>query len=149
MYFLVTHYSALPSSALSALRRLHLQTPDGHKWDGIPREWVHCVSTDEERRTSLVQLAQPAVDAMLAAGVTCRAIGTAADGMSATNECVTRDAAGGFTQTSERLKSIHVAGEKLRVEREVAACGLLVAEDGSLLAVSRAVSRRTTRWRRS
>ena len=118
VYFLVTHYSALPSSALSALRRLHLQTPDGHKWDGIPREWVHCVSTDEERRTSLVQLAQPAVDAMLAAGVTCRAIGTAADGMSATNECVTRDAAGGFTQTSERLRVFYVWGREAQMFRE-------------------------------
>ena len=83
-----------------------------------------------------MQLTQPAVDAMLAAGVTCRAIGTAADGMSATNECVTRDAAGVFTQTSERLQIVRVAGEKLAVDREDAMCGLLVAGDGSLLAVT-------------
>ena len=56
--------------------------------------------------------------------------------MSATNECVTRDAAGGFTQTSKRLQIYSVVGEKLIVNREIAACGLLVAEDGSLLAVS-------------
>ena len=92
--------------------------------------------TDEERRTSLMQLAQPAVDAMLAAGVTCRAIGTAADGMRVTNECVTRDAAGGFTQTSQRLIFFRVTGERLIFHEKVAACGLLVAKDGSLLAVS-------------
>ena len=136
VYLLVTHYSVLPSSALSSLRWVHLQAPAGLKWDGIPREWAGYVSTDDQSGTSLMQLTQPAVDMMRAAGVMCRAIGTAADGMSATNECVTRDAAGVLTQTSVKLKIVSVAGEKLAVDKEDAMCGLLVAEDESLLAVT-------------
>ena len=131
VYLLVTHYSAMTSSSL---RSLKLKAPAGELSIGNSREWAREVSIDEESCTSLVQLRQPAVDAMLAAGVVCRALGTAAVGMSAAY--VMSDAASVFAETTERTRIVRVENETLAVATADTQCGLLVGEDGSLLAVT-------------
>ena len=97
------------SCALSALRSVKLTAPAGQlAANGIQREWVRCVSIYSDSHTSLVQLTRPAVHAMLAAGVTCRALGTAAVGSSAAY--VTPDAAGVYAQTTARVKIVRGGG---------------------------------------
>ena len=81
VYFLVTHYRVLPSSALSSLRHVHLHAPSGAVLRNIPREWAHHVWVEERRSTTLVQLTQHAMNAMLATGIACRSVATAAEGM--------------------------------------------------------------------
>ena len=133
VYFLVTHSNLLPSSALSSLRRVNLHAPSGAALRGIPREWVLYVLVDARRQTTLVQLTQLGVNAMLAAGFVCRAVATAGEGMRATHVWGTSALAG----RPERI--VRVAGETIKLDREVSnngENGLLVAEDGSLLAVA-------------
>ena len=131
MYFLVTHSDLLPSSALSSLRRVNLHAPSGAALRGLPREWVRLVSVDARRCTTIVQLTQQAVNAMLATGVTCRAVATtAAEGSRATHIW------GTSALVKRPVKIIRVAGETLKLDRRLAMDenGLLVGKDGSLLA---------------
>lgn len=133
VYLLVTHYSVLPSSALSSLKQVKLYAPSGVLSNGIDPHWVRCVSTDAERRTSLIQLTQPAVHAMLAAGVTCLSLGTAADGMSVTH--FTCEMAVVLKQTSEQI--IKAERETITVNITGIYNGMLVDKDGNLLAVTK------------
>ena len=134
VYFLVTHSDLLASFALSSLRRVNLHAPSRAALRGIPREWVRYVLVDSRRRTTLVQLTQQAVSAMLATGVASRAVATtAAEGMRATYVM------GTSALTGITVRIVSVAGEKLKLDRILESNGengLLVAEDGSLLAVA-------------
>ena len=132
VYFLVTHSNLLPSSALFSLRRVNLHAPSGAALRGIPREWVRYVLVEARRFTTLVQLTQLGVNAMLATGVACRAVASAAERMRATHVW-------GTDALAERpVRIVRVAGETLKLNREVNSGenGLLVGEDGSLLAVA-------------
>ena len=97
---------------------------------------MRLLSVEARRSTTLVQLTKQAVNAMLATGVACRAVATAAKGMRATHVWGTR------ALTERPVKIIRVAGETLRSDRRVAMSknGLLVEKDGSLLAA-------VERWR--
>ena len=133
VYFLVTHSDLLPSFALSSLRRVNLHAPSGAALRGIPREWVRYVLVDARRRTTLVQLTQQAVNAMLATGVACRAVATtAAEGMRATLVMETS------ALTGRPVRIVSVAGKTLKLDRAIdrGEDGLLVGEDGSVLAVA-------------
>ena len=133
VYFLVTHSDLLPSCWLSSLRSVNLHAPSGAALRGIPREWVRYVLVDSRRRTTLVQLTQQAVNAMLATDVASRAVATsAAEGMRATHVWGTSALVG------RPVKIVRVAGETLKLNRVANSCenGLLVGEDGSLLAVA-------------
>ena len=133
VYFLVTHSNLLPSSALSSLRHVNLHAPSGAVLHGIPREWVRYVLVDSRRRTTLVQLTQQAVNAMLATGVACRAVATAAEGMRATYVM------GTSALTGITVRIVSVARETLQLDSwrlGIDENGLLVGEDGSLLAMA-------------
>ena len=132
VYLLVTHSDLLPSIAISSLRRVNLHAPSGAALRGIPREWVRYVLVDARRSTTLVQLTQQAVNAMLATGVACRAVTTAAEGMRATHVM-------GMSALAGRpVRIVRVAGEKIELNRGINSGenGLLIGEDGSLLAAA-------------
>ena len=133
VYFLVTLSALLPSSAISSLRRVNLHAPSGAELCSIPREWVRYVLVDARRHTTLVQLTQLGVNAMLATGVACRAVATAAEGMRATHVW------GKSTLERRPVRIVRVAGETIKLDRGIVNSdenGLLVGEDGSLLAVA-------------
>ena len=133
VYFLVTHSDLLPSNGRSSLQCVNLHAPSGAALRGIPPEWVIYVLVDAPRRTTLMQLTQQAVNAMLATGVTCRAVAsTAAEGMRATHVW------GSNALTVRPVQIVRVAGETIKLNREVnvGENGLLVGEDGSLMAVA-------------
>ena len=132
MYLLVTHSDLLPSIAISSLRRVNLHAPSGAALRGIQREWVRYMLVDSRRRTTLVQLTQQAVNAMLATGVACRAVATAVERMRATHVLATSALAG------RPVRIVRVEGEKIKLDRRVniGENGLLVGEDGSLLAAA-------------
>ena len=127
VYFLVTHCQLLPSNARSSLRRVNLHAPSGAVLRGIPSEWVRYVWVDVPRFTTLVQLTRLGVHAMLAMGVACGDVATAAEGMRAAH----------VMRTNARpVRILRVAGETLELDRGVGSGedGLLVGEDGSLVA---------------
>ena len=133
VYFLVTHWHLLPSSSLSSLRRVNLHAPSGAALRGIPREWVQYVLVDSRRRTTLVQFTQQAVNAMLDTGVACREVATTAgEGMRATLVW------GTSALTGKSVRNVRVVGETIKLDTPTfrSENGLLVAEDGSLLAVA-------------
>ena len=133
VYFLVTHSDLLPSCWLSSLQRVNLHSHSGTPLRGIPREWVRYVLVDSRRCTTLVQLTQQAVNTMLATGVATRAVTTAAEGMRATHVM------GTSALTGRPVRIVSVAGETLKLDRALnrnSENGLLVCEEGSLLAVA-------------
>lgn len=130
MYCLVAPYRALPSSALSSLRQIKLKAPNGTLWNGVPSEWVRYVWGDARRGITLVQLTKSAVNRMSAAGVTCREVATAAERMRITH--FTCDSHGLLKEESARIA--RVDGDTL--SSQFTRDGLLVAEDGSLLAAT-------------
>ena len=132
VYLLVTHSKLLPSIAISSLCHVNLHAPSGAALRGIPRQWVQYVLVDSGRHTTLVQLTQLGVNAMLATGVACSAVATVVEGMCATHVWGT-SALAGRPVIINRVK-----GKTIILERKIENYnenGLLVGEDGSLLAV--------------
>ena len=133
---LVAPYPVLPFSTLSSLRRVSLDAPAGPVASaangGIARDWARRVWGEEERGFTLVELTAPAVQAMLAARATSRAVGSAAEGMRAT---LVRGDQGVLALREESAKIARVEGETFETSDGIRG-GLLVGEDGSLLAVT-------------
>ena len=87
MHCLVTPFAALPFNNRSSLRRVSLYALGGQvasAANGGICDWARRVWGEEDRGFTLVELTAPAVQAMLAARATCRAVATAAEGMRAT-----------------------------------------------------------------
>ena len=127
VYFLVTHSKLLPSFWRSSLQCVNLHAPSGAELRGIPPEWVRYVLVDARRCTTLVQLTQQAVNAMLATGVTCRAVAsTAVEGTRATHVW------GSNALTGKPVKIVQVAGETIGLNRVLNSGedGLLVGKTG-------------------
>ena len=135
VHCLVAPNPVLPTSTLSSLRRVSLYAPAGPvastSSGGIARDWVRRVWGEHDRGFTLVELTAPAVQAMLAARATSRAVGTAAEGMRAT--LVKGDEGVALTEKSVRID--RVEGETLATSEGIYG-GLLVGEEGSLLAVT-------------
>ena len=135
VHCLVAPFSVLPSSALSSLRRVSLYAPAGPvasaSSGGIARDWVRRVWGEQERGFMLVELTAPAVQAMLAARATSRAVATAAEGMRATR---VYDSGGELAEKSATI--VRVRDETLEMSDIITEDALLVGEDGSLLAVT-------------
>ena len=139
VHCLVALNRVLPSSTRSSLRRVSLYAPDGQvvsaSKGGIARDWVRRVWGEQERGFTLVELTAPAVQAMLAASATSRAVATAAKGMRATlMEVDAKDKPVRIVE-DKSVRIARVKGETL-VTSEVISGGLLVGEEGSLLAVT-------------
>ena len=136
VYCLATSHLVLSSSRASALPHVLLYAPDGRELSrGLPRDWVCRVFVDAERGVTLVQLTTRAAHALVAAGATCRAVGTAAAGMRATHvKC--KDSSGVFEEAPATIARVDESAKILALEPKFYD-GLLVGADGSLLAVTR------------
>lgn len=133
IYCLVLLHTVLSSCALSRLKRLTVDSPAGHS-KVIQREWVCDVWTDCSRGVTLVHLTTAGVHWLLAAGATCRAVATAAAGVSAKYvQCMSN---GGKLELQEHSATVQQMGETIAMSAKWSGQGLLVAEDGNVLAVS-------------
>lgn len=139
VYCLVIPQKVMPDCPLSRLQRVTLYTPGGHS-KVMQREWVHDVSVDWSRGTTLVQLTQSGVNWLLAHGATCRSVAPAKKKMRATYiESVTNKE----YELKETCASIKQVGNKIEIEmsknenEKLTGQGLLLAKDGNVLAVSR------------
>ena len=135
VHCLVAPNRVLPSSALSSLRRVSLYAPAGPVASaasgGIARDWVRRVWGEEERGFTLVELTVPAVQAMLAARATSRAVATAAEGMRATGVYGSGGALAEKSATIARVRD-----ETLELSESLMKEVLLVGEDGMLAVTS-------------
>ena len=134
MHCLVTPFAALPFSNRSSLRRLSLYAPGGQvasAASGGICDWARRVWGEEDRGFTLVELTAPAVEAMLAARATSRAVATAADGIRATRVYVSGGALAEKSATIARVRD-----ESLELSDSVGGDVLLVGEDGSLLGIT-------------
>ena len=132
---LVAPNPVLPFSDISSLRRVSLYAPSGPVASaasgGIARDWARRVWGDCERGFTLVELTAPAVQAMLAARATSRAVATAAEGMRATGVYASGGALAEKSETIARVRD-----ETFELSDRISKDVLLVGEDGSLLAVT-------------
>ena len=133
VHCLVAPFAALPFSNRSSLRRVSLFAPGGQVAsaanDGIC-DWALRVWGEEDRGLALVELTAPAVQAILAAGATSRAVATAAEGMRATRLYVSSGALAEKSVTIARVRE-----ESLELN-DSGGGELLVGEDGSLLGIT-------------
>ena len=130
VHCLVAHLSL---SNRSSLRRVSLFAPGGQvasAANGGICDWARRVWGEEDRGFTLVELTGPAVQAMLAARATSRAVATAAQGMRATR---VYDSGGALAEESATIA--HVRDETLELSDSVGGDVLLVGEDGSLLGI--------------
>ena len=136
VHCLVAPFRMLPFSTRSSLRRVSLYAPAGQVASGTSGgicDWARRVWSDSERGFTLVELTAPAVQAMLAARATIRAVASAAEGMRATG---VYDSNGALAEKSARIA--RVRDETLELSGSIREIVLLVGEDGSLLAVTSA-----------
>ena len=135
VHCLVVPNFVLPFSDLSSLRLVSLYAPAGPvasaSSGGIARDWVRRVWGEQDRGFTLVELTAPAVQAMLAARATSRAVATAAKGMSATRVYGNGNALAEKSATIARVRD-----ETLELSDIIRQEELLFGEDGSLLAVT-------------
>ena len=134
VHCLVVPFAALPFSNRSSLRRVSLYAPGGQvasAASGGICDWARRVWGEEDRGFTLVELKAPAVQAILAARATSRAVATAAEGMSATRMY---DSGGALAEKSATIA--HVRDETLELSDSVRGDVLLVGEDGSLLGIT-------------
>ena len=135
VHCLVTLYPVLRDSTRSSLRRVSLYAPGGQvasAASGGIYDWARRVWADEERGFTLVELTAPAVQALLAARSTSRAVATAEEGMRATR--VYHSVGGALAENSATIAS--VGEETIKLSGMIREIVLLVGEDGSLLAVT-------------
>ena len=134
VHCLVAPFAALPFSNRSSLRRVSLYAPSGQvasAASGGICDWAHSVWGEEDRGFTLVELTAPAVQAMLAARATSRAVATAVEGMRATR---VYDSGGALAEKSATIA--RVRDETLELSDSVGGYVLLVGEDGNLLGIT-------------
>ena len=134
VHCLVAPFAALPFSNRSSLRRVSLYAPGGQvasAASGGICDWARGVWGEEDRGFTLVELTGPAVQAMLAARATSRAVATAAEGMRATR---VYDSGGALAEKSAKIDRMR--DETLELSDSVGGGELLVGEDGSLLGIT-------------
>ena len=134
VHCLVAPFAALPFSNRSSLRRVSLYAPGGQvvsAASGGICDWARRVWGEEDRGFTLVELTTPAVQAILAARATSRAVATAAEGMRATR---VYDSGGALAEKSVTIA--RVRDETLELSDSVGGDVLLVGEDGSLLGIT-------------
>ena len=137
VHCLVAPFAALPFSNRSSLRRVSLFAPGGQvpsaasAASGGICDWALRVWGEEDRGFTLVELTAPAVQEMIAARATSRAVSTAAEGMRATR---VYDSGGALAEESVTIA--RVRDETLELSDSVEGDVLLVGEDGSLLGIT-------------
>ena len=106
VHCLVAPFAALPFSNRSSLRRVSLFAPGAQVASAATGgicDWARRMWGEEDRGFTLVELTAPAVQAILAARATCRAVATAAEGMRATR---VYDSGGALAEKSETIARV-------------------------------------------